>query len=623
MSYGTGQLDPNSPRPQVTEPGDMPNPSPEELELAKQVDKLFKKAAVHRKRYDRAWAENYKFYRGQQLGNRRPSYKNREVINMIFRVIQGQTSIMMDTRPTVGFLPQDPADLEFSEILNQVFEADWQKNDWMSELFGIMLDGHLYSVGIGYCEYCENIAGGRSGIDWCSKDPFDIYVDPDATDVNKKCEYVIDAKPWDIDKIKRKYAGHKYVTQIKPDMDDLSKGKRSAETLHVYRHTNLDIPVDRLTYGKGPDEDLKDKVLVTTVYMKPSDTEEIEQEDQAGGDKLYITRLKYPRGRKIVKINNFIFEDGELEYDDLKFPFQRFVNSQLPREFYGIDELENLKGPQAVFNKMVNFALDVLMLMGNPVWLNPIESGVNSRLITSEPNLVIEHNANHAPQRVEGVQLQPWVFGLIDRMEKWFNDTAGDQDVTRGINPTGVTANAAIENLLEAAQKRVKQKVRNVDSMLRDFGEQYVSRVMQYYTAPQVFRLTNKEGVNKYFKFHVEHREVLNPDGSVATLPDGKPKTKKVAIVRDYAKNDLGQTVPEDKANEYEIRGEMDVRVNTISGLPFSKQETEQRVLNLFDRKIIDGEEVLKRLEYPNAELITQRMKQAAAEAAEAAPAPQ
>jgi hypothetical protein len=527
----------------------------------------------------------------------------------------------MDTRPTVGFLPQDPSDLEFSEILNQVFEADWQKNDWMSELFSIMLDGHLYSVGIGACEWCENIEAGKAGIDWYSKDPFDIYVDPDATDINKKCEYIIDAKPWDLDKIKRKYAGHKYVTQIKSDMDDLSHDKRSVETLHVMRHTDLDLPVDRLTYGKGPDEDLKSKVLVQTVYMKPSDTEEIEQDDVNGGEKLYITKLKYPRGRKIVKINNFIFEDRELEYDDLKFPFQRFVNSALPREFYGIDELENLKGPQAVFNKMVNFSLDVLMLMGNPIWLNPIESGVNSRHLTSEPGLVVEHNINAAPQRVEGVQLQPWVFNLIDRMEKWFNDTAGDQDVTRGINPTGVTANAAIENLLDAAQKRVKQKVRNVDSMLRDFGEQYVSRVMQYYTAPQVFRLTNKEGANKYFKFHVEHREEPS-DGSIPGLPAGTPKIKKVAVVRDYIKNDLGQMVPSDESNEYEIRGEMDVRVNTISGLPFSKQETEQRVLNLFDRQIIDREEVLKRLDYPNAELITQRMKQAQDEMAQSAPPP-
>jgi hypothetical protein len=621
MSYGSGQLDPNSPRPQATETGDTANPTEQELELAKQVDKLFKKAAKHRKRYDKAWAENYKFYRGQQLGNRRASYKNREVINMIFRGIQGQTAVMMDTRPTVGFLPQDPSDLEFSEILNQVFEADWQKNDWMSELFSIMLDGHLYSVGIGACEWCENIEAGKAGIDWYSKDPFDIYVDPDATDINKKCEYIIDAKPWDLDKIKRKYAGHKYVTQIKSDMDDLSHDKRSVETLHVMRHTDLDLPVDRLTYGKGPDEDLKSKVLVQTVYMKPSDTEEIEQDDVNGGEKLYITKLKYPRGRKIVKINNFIFEDRELEYDDLKFPFQRFVNSALPREFYGIDELENLKGPQAVFNKMVNFSLDVLMLMGNPIWLNPIESGVNSRHLTSEPGLVVEHNINAAPQRVEGVQLQPWVFNLIDRMEKWFNDTAGDQDVTRGINPTGVTANAAIENLLDAAQKRVKQKVRNVDSMLRDFGEQYVSRVMQYYTAPQVFRLTNKEGANKYFKFHVEHREEPS-DGSIPGLPAGTPKIKKVAVVRDYIKNDLGQMVPSDESNEYEIRGEMDVRVNTISGLPFSKQETEQRVLNLFDRQIIDREEVLKRFDYPNAELITQRMKQAQDEMAQSAPPP-
>jgi hypothetical protein len=70
--------------------------------------------------------------------------------------------------------------------------------------------------------------------------------------------------------------------------------------------------------------------------------------------------------------------------------------------------------------------------------------------------------------------------------------------------------------------------------------------------------------------------------------------------------------------NEYQMRGKFDVRVTTGSSLPFSKAEKEQRLLNLFDRQIIDAEEVLKSLEYPNYEALLQRMEQKAMQAAQA-----
>ena len=369
----------------------------------------------------------------------------------------------------------------------------------------------------------------------------------------------------------------------------------------------------------------KDKVLVITAYLKPSDIEEIEKDDELG-EKLYITRKKYPRGRKVVKINNYIFEDGELEYEDLEFPYQRYITSPYPREFYGMGTVELLSGQQATFNKMINFALDIIQLMGNPVWLVPLGSGVMPRKLTNEPGLVVEHNDNNPPVRTEGVQLQPYVIQFINMCEKWFNDTAQDQDVSRGVNPTGVTANAAIENLLEAAQKPVKQKLRNIDTFLSQFGRQWVSRCFQYYTVPEIYRLTGKDGAQKYFKFHVTHKDVAkaNPDGSPAMLPDGSPQVekRKVAVVREYEKNDAQQMVPKDESREFEVRGDFDVVVDTISGLPFSKADTEQKVLNLFDRQIIDAEEVLTRLDYPNKEKILMRMQEAAAAAAQQAPKP-
>lgn len=616
MAESSGLLDPNAPRnPDPIEKEIGPNE--EEKQLAKQVNGLFEKYSKARKKYDYCWVDNYKLFRGFQWSNKRPSYKHREVINLIFQTIQSQASVMLDTRPQVGFLPMEPSDYELSDILNKVFQADWDRNNWLDEWTDIIFDSHIYSVGFGYTCFDEEALHNQGSIAFSAEDPMDFYPDPEASNVNKKARGFICAKPQDMEEVKRKYAGHKYVNLLKPDLEEMGYYKRTQETLHRKKVTDLELPVDSSS-SMGAQEDAKDKVLVVTAYLKPNDTEQITEDDKdSEGGKVYITRLKYPRGRKIVKINDFIMEDEELPYDHMEFPYIRNRNYALPREFFGISEIDNTKGPQAIFNKLVNFSLDVLTLMGNPIWKVPVESGVNTRKLISQPGLIIEHNANFPPVREEGVQLQPYVLQMIDRMEKWFNDEAGTQDVTRGVNPTGVTANAAIENLLEAAQKRIKQKMRNLDSALKDFGRQWLSLCFQYYTAPRVYRITNNAGVNEYFKFHVEHRDTGEVDAA------GKPRVAKFAIVRPYLQGQDGAYMPAEMTSEYQIKGEFDVRVNTVSGLAFSKSQNESQALNLFDRQIIDAEEVLTRLEYPNKEAILNRMREQQAQAAAAQPPPQ
>jgi hypothetical protein len=622
MAYGTevnsGMLSEHAPRkkPKTITPDDQQ--SDEELKLVKQVDSLFKKAKNHRKRYDTTWVDNYKMFRGEQWLKRRPQYKSREVINMIFQTIQSQFSVMLDTRPTVGFLPQDPTDTELSDILNQVFEADWERGHWMDEIMAIILDGHIYGIGYGNIEFDDDANDGYGGICWYAEDPMNLYPDPEAVDINKKCRYLVRATPREIDAVKMEYAGHKYVEKIKSDLEDLSYFKRQEEKVYRRYNTNLDINQNASAYSQKPEDEFKDKVLVYEVYMRPTETEEIEQDDDTdNGEKIFITRLKYPRGRKIVKINGYIFEDQELEMENMQFPFQRYVNYTLPREFFGLGEVDQTKGPQMVFNRLINFSLDVLALAGNPVWLSPVEGNINTSKMIGQPGLIVEYANGARPEVVPGVQLQPWVFQLVDRMEKWFNDIAGSQDVTRGVNPAGVTANAAIENLLDQAQKRVKQKMRNMDSMLTALGRQWLSLCFANYTSPQIYRLTNKDGVQQYFKFHVEHRDSYDESGQPMTGIDGNVKKTKFAIVRSYNQSEDGQYIPDDTQNEYQIKADFDVRVNTISGLPFTKSEQETRLFNLFDRQIIDATEVLTRLEYPNRDQILQRMSQAQAQQAQ------
>jgi hypothetical protein len=64
-----------------------------------------------------------------------------------------------------------------------------------------------------------------------------------------------------------------------------------------------------------------------------------------------------------------------------------------------------------------------------------------------------------------------------------------------------------------------------------------------------------------------------------------------------------------------------DVKINTGSNLPFEKNRVEQMSLNLFDRGVIDAEELLKNMRYPNPEQVLKRIADKAA--AQAAQQPQ
>lgn len=344
--------------------------------------------------------------------------------------------------------------------------------------------------------------------------------------------------------------------------------------------------------------------------------------------KVFEQVAKYPRGRKIVLCNGVLLEDGDAGYDDGEIPYQRYPNYVLPREFWGISEVEQLEGPQKTFNKLVSFALDVLTLMGNPIWLVHGSSGLDPETIRSQPGAVYEWDGEPGtkPERVEGVGLQPYVLQMIEKMGEWFDSVGGSQDVSRGVQPTGITAASAISSLQEAAQTRIRQKARNMDYYLQSLGQQYLSRVFQFYTVPRIFRLTGNQGAQKYFRMHVEHYDKTELQQSVDPLT-GEVSQQEVPTgekgmrmhVQPYSVDETGRPTGQYnplEARQYEIRGKFDVRVNTGSALPFAKAEKEERLFKLFQLQAIDQEELLKGLDYPNYQAIMQRMQQAAQQAA-------
>lgn len=584
-------------------------PTDEEQKAIQLVKKLFDRAKRHRAKYDTNWLHYYQMFRGRQWTEQRPSYRHSEVINFIFKAIQNQVPLLTDSRPRIGFVAKEPEDLEFSQILTELCESDWENNNWLMRLTEVLYDSKFYGFGISYEGYNQDLNGNAGSATYQSVDPLECYPDPDAYEINdrenpNRSSFFIRAEPIDVDKLKAEYPAK--ADYLKADLVDLMSDERT-DTHQIKVRAALDARVLTDHMGSSTQYLAENKALKITCWVRDTTIVEnmVRTTDADGNEREeFEQRLKYPNGRKICIASGVLLDNCDNPFDDGDFPYSKHVNYMLPREFYGISEVENLESPQKTFNKLVSFALDVLTLMGNPIWIIPSSSGVDPETVTNRPGLILEPTDQaHGIQRVEGVQLQPYVMQLIQSFQQWFDDEAGTNDVTRGIQPTGVSAASAIAQLQEAAQTRIRQQSRFIDAYLSSVGRHWLARVLQFYSVPRVHRVVSKDGVSKYFRFSVSKDQYGNN-------------------VMRYTpfKNIAGQLEAE-QTRERIIQGQFDISITTGSSLPFAKAEKENRLYSLFDRGIIDAEEVLKGMDYPNAKDVIQRMQVKAQQQADAAAA--
>lgn len=565
------------------------NQDPEAQDTVKMAMKLFQKAKQHKDKYSRNWLHYYKMYRGDQWdGIRMPRFRQKEIVNMVFGAVNSGVALQTDARPKIAFIPTEPSDTEFAKVLNQLAEFDWESNNWLDTLTEVIIDAYLYGIGFSKQDYDPSAKHNQGSATYESEDPFYCFPDPEATKINSKdSEYFIVAKPVDTKRLKRQYP--EFADEIKSDVNDFVHSSKTALNDFKLRVQATDRDMPDLSQVDSYQSE-GDMTLCIEMWQKPHDTKEVEVEtgevDQDGNPILTMELHKvYPQGRKIKIASGLLLEDGPLEFDSQSFPFAKYVNRILPREFYGISEVEQLESPQRVFNKLVNAALEVMNYMGNPIWVVSTDSGINPHKLVNRTGLVVEKSPGSEARREPGVQLSPSALALIDRFEQYFNNVSGRTDVSQGQTPGSVTAASAIEQLQNASQTEIRQKQRNMDMYLRDVGRQYADIVLERYSAPRVIRVTGEDESVQYLKMHI------------ATAPDGQKK----AVVHDMQTNTM---------KAYLINGQFDVRVNTGSSLPFTVAERESKVFALFDRGIIDASEVLDALEYPNREEILQRIQQ-------------
>ncbi|TFG82025.1 MAG: hypothetical protein E4G74_03290 [Erysipelotrichales bacterium] len=578
------------------------------------IEKVFARDKQHRAKYDSNWIDYYRFYRGDQWQNSRPDYLNDGVLNFVQSVIQTIIPIMTDHRPNVIANPENPSDFEFSEIMTQVLRSRWDRDNFSQILVEAIVDMAITGTCITEQAWNQDLNHGIGDFEFNTIEPLYCYPDARSRNVNDKYgKRFTTAIPTDVAEVKLKYPKKAHLIKSDLSSEDDIKSIKAAEQGNLVRSpTNEELIFQS---GKPGSTDSTSQVLVITCWLDDETMieEKVMEKDQEGKDiqKGFQQKKKYPNGRKIVIANKVLLEDIENPYIDGKKPFARGVNYILPREFWGTGEVEQLMGPQETINKIWAYMMDVMETMSNPVWLNPTTSGVFDSSLKAKPGLVIPHHLGSEPRRMQGSEIPSSMFAAFDRAREIFDKISGVNDVSQGVIPAGMSG-VAIDELKEASQTRIRLKSRNVDAWLNDVGQMFASRILQFYTVPRIVRLTENDGAEKYFKFAMD--ETTNEAG----------EAQRTATVQHF------EDVPDENGNiikqpgepiQYEIKGNLDIRISVGTTLPFKKAQKKAEAKELFQMGIYDADDLLEDLEHPRKTAVLQKYSERQAAASEAAAA--
>ena len=576
--------------------------SMEEKKTVKMVENLFKRAKRARANIDADWVENYKFFRGKQWKEKRPSYRHSEVLNFVHAAIQTIVPILTDSRPNIETVPENPGDFEFSEIMTQILTSKWDRECWAQVVAEGIVDSAIYGTAISEQPWNADILQGLGDFEFKTVDPVYCYPSPGSWDINhENNDYFITAVPTDLAEIQRKYPKKAHL--LKADLADIDIARTAKLDMDDFR---VRSPTDNLMLVQGErvqDADHPEQILLITAWLRDETLieEEIKTKTEDGSFKKgFRTRKKYPNGRKLVIASEQLLEDEHNPYLDGKFPYARLVDHIMPREFWGQGEVEQLKGPQMLINKLMSYTMDVLSLMGNPVWKNPTGSGVFSESLTNQPGLVIDHIDGFAPQREPGMEVQASVFQAFDRLRDVFDKISGINEVTQGAQPRNASG-VAIDSLMEAAQTKLRLKGRHIEAWLTKVGQQFASRILQFYSIPRIVRLTDNEGAEQFFKVAID--ETLDEMG----------ETQRVATVQSFEQvteaDGVERMVPTE-TRQFEIKGNLDIRITTGTSLPFARAKKEAQAKELYSLGIYDAEDLLTDMEHPRKEQILEKFNQ-------------
>lgn len=520
-------------------------------DLAQRVLGKYREAKRHRSTWDKDWERFYRLYAGQHWDAPRPEWRSDVTVNFIFSTIETILPIMTDSHPTINIVPTMDHSNKNAEILGEIVKRIWVSNDMTVVLPRTIKNALKYGTGIQKCWWNPNAKNGIGDVAVSNVDPRHFFPSPGATDI-QNAHYVIFAANIplatvyrDFPEARGKIKGGVWDEELTVNKNVTSQ-RNDTLNLGPVSNTAGTSTTDFARSPEGRDGVMNRDKMVTLIELWERDDE----------GQSWVT----------IMANGVLLKHMPNPFKHNKFPFIRYVDYDIPSCFWGMGEVAQLEKLQMSINQRRAQATDILKITGNPPFVADSNSGINPKAMTNRPGTIIFKNPGSQVDWLNPPNLPAALFTIQEMDKQDFDSISGVMDVTQGRKPTGIEAASAIAELQEAAQTRIRFKVRTMEASLQELGSQIVSLVQQFYDDERVIRIVGPQGAKPQF-----------------------------VTINQPSINDEGKPF---KINDISI-GEYEVEVGVGSTMPINKTRRANQMIELFQLGVVDRRAVLENVGLP------------------------
>ena len=439
-------------------------PTEKERKLVEWVYSKFKQAYVAKAPLMDKWKEYMSAYKGTYFQNKNlPDYKSNEISNHVFSTIETIRPIMTDNNPKFLAVPSTPAGMEFSADVQTALDYEWDREKMPLKLPAQLIPMLVYGNAVWFVQW-DGKDGEYGNISIKPVDPFNIFPDPLAESIDNS-EFLV-------------YATYRNANQIKQQFPE------KASAIEGSRITMSELVAER----DNNDTQDANQVLILEMWCR----DWVTMDETVEGKK----QLKYPKGRVITCLPELgiLLSDKKNPYKDGKFPFVLMKNYDIPFEFWGVGEVEQIMSPQHYVNELTNQIIDNAKNTANMQWIIDKNSGIGQGKLTNRPGLVIRKTPGSEVRRDTPPAMPSYVRDQIEILKKDIQDISGVFDSLKGEQQGSVTAASAILALQEASQARIRLKIKLMEASLSELAQIVYSRMQQFWKLDRWVRITDVEG---------------------------------------------------------------------------------------------------------------------------------
>lgn len=400
----------------------------------------------------------------------------RYVGNRIKKIVRTELAKVFKNQPVMQVIPASNTDDDIDSAVIGEKVCDWLEY----ELDLGQKDRDLVMWGlttrICFIEPYWNMGKGDN-ISYEGESPEDSYSgkngDVDIDIINLfECKYDPTAKQWEDVKwfCKEKvrdvgYVKEVYGVDVKPEEDLVETNYLESQLRNL-----------STTWNTTAAKQTKNSVKVKEYWEKPSS--------------------KYPKGRRVTIASDTVLayvEDigfGEQDNTERELPFFPFVHIVVPGRVPGQSIIEDLIPVQREYNRVRSKIIEYNNKMAGK-WV--IEANSLEEDITDQDDQVLIYRQGHNQPKIE----QPGVLGSdvyqnLEQLLEEFYFISGQQEVSHGATPAGVTSGVAIQFLQEQDDTVMGPTIRNYVRCKQKYMSYMLKMIRYKYVEERTLKIVGK-----------------------------------------------------------------------------------------------------------------------------------